>query len=96
MDLDRTPVLNLPLPHPDHLLVDDVLRLREAFTTLDTGFGEQRTELQAAMAQTRSDVSTALEATTTAVADALDEASADLTGQLRRLRLNQLLNLNLY
>ena len=30
MDLERTPVLNLPLPHPDHLLSDDVLRLREA------------------------------------------------------------------
>ena len=35
MALERTPVLNLPLPHPDHLLVDDVLRLREALTTLD-------------------------------------------------------------
>ena len=33
MDLERTPVLNLPLPHPDHLLSEDVLRLREAFTT---------------------------------------------------------------
>ncbi len=96
MDLDRTPVLNLPLPHPDHLLSDDVLRLREALVAIDAGFGAQRSEAQAAMAQTRSDVSTALEATTTAVADALDEVSADLTGQLRRLRLNQLLNLNLY
>lgn len=96
MDLDRTPVLNLPLPHPDHLLSDDVLRLREALVTVDAGFGAQRSEVQAAMAQTRNDVSTALEATTTAVADALDEVSADLTGQLRRLRLNQLLNLNLY
>lgn len=96
MDLERTPVLNLPLPHPDHLLVDDVLRLREALVTVDAGFGAQRTEVQGAMAQTRNEVSTALEATTTAVADALDEVSADLTGQLRRLRLNQLLNLNLY
>ena len=96
MNDERTPVLHLPLPHPDHLLSDDVLRLREAFTTLDAGFGQQRTEVQTAMAQTRSEVNAALTATTTAVADALDEVSADLTGQLRRLRLNQLLHLNLY
>ena len=95
MDLDRTPVLNLPLPHPEHLLSDDVLRLREAFTTLDTGFGEQRTELQAAMAQTRSEVNAALTATTTAVADALDEVSTDVLRRIRRLQLNQLLNLDL-
>ena len=95
MDLDRTPVLNLPLPHPDHLLSDDVLRLREAFTTLDTGFGEQRAEVQAVMAQTRSEVETALVATTTAVADALDEVSADVLRRIRRLQLNQLLNLDL-
>lgn len=81
---ERTPVLHLPLPHPDHLLVDDVLRLREALTTIDTGFAQQRTELQ-----------TALEATTLAVADALDEVSADTTRQIRRLRLNQLLDLGL-
>lgn len=96
MDLERTPVLNLPLPHPDHLLVDDVLRLREALVAVDAGFGAQRNEVQTAMAQTRSEMNTVLEATTTAVADALDEVSADLTGQLRRLRLNQLLHLNLY
>lgn len=96
MDDERTSVLRLPLPHPDHLLSDDVLRLREALVAVDAGFGTQRTEVQAAMAQTRSEVNTVLEATTTAVADALDEVSADLTGQLRRLRLNQLLHLNLY
>lgn len=95
MDLERTPVLHLPLPHPDHLLSDDVLRLREAFTTLDAGFGAQRAEVQAVMAQTRSEVETALVATTTAVADALDEVSADLLRRIRRLRLNQLLNLDL-
>lgn len=27
--------LNLPLPHPEHLLSDDVLRIRDAFTALD-------------------------------------------------------------
>jgi hypothetical protein len=96
MNDERTPVLNLPLPHPEHMLSDDVLRLREALVTVDAGFGQQRSEVQATLVQTRSDVDTVLEATTTAVADALDEVSADLTGQLRRLRLNQLLNLNLY
>ena len=81
---DHTPVLNLPLPHPDHLLIDDVLRLREALVTVDAGFGAQRTEVQAALA-----------ATTTAVADALDEVSTDLLRRIRRLQLNQLLNLDL-
>ena len=81
---ERTPVLQLPLPHPDHLLSDDVLRLREALVTVDTGFGAQRTEVQ-----------TALEATTVAMADALDEVSAETTRQIRRLRLNQLLSLGL-
>ena len=95
MDDERTPVLRLPLPHPDHLLVDDVLRLREAFTTLDAGFGAQHNEMQAAMAQTRSEVNTVLEATTTAVADALDEVSTDVLRRIRRLQLNQLLNLDL-
>lgn len=95
MDLERTPVLNLPLPHPDHLLSDDVLRLREAFTTLDAGFGQQRTEVQAVMAQTRSEVNVALASTTTAVADALDEVSTDVLRRIRRLQLNQLLNLDL-
>ena len=95
MDLERTPVLNLPLPHPDHLLSDDVLRLREAFATLDAGFGEQRAEVQAAMVQTRNEVETALAATTTLVADALDEVSAEVLRRIRRLQLNQLLNLDL-
>ena len=95
MNDERTPVLHLPLPHPDHLLSDDVLRLREAFTTLDAGFGQQRTEVQTAMAQTRSEVNAALTATTTAVADALDEVSADVLRRIRRLQLNQLLNLDL-
>lgn len=95
MDDERTPVLRLPLPHPDHLLVDDVLRLREALVAVDAGFGAQRAEVQAAMAQTRSEVSTVLEASTTAVADALDEVSADVLRRIRRLQLNQLLNLDL-
>lgn len=32
---DRTDHLDLPLPHPEHMLSEDVLRLREALTTLD-------------------------------------------------------------
>lgn len=95
MDLERTPVLNLPLPHPDHLLSEDVLRLREALVTVDTGFGAQRAEVQAVMAQTRSEVQTALAANTTAVADALDEVSTDVLRRIRRLQLNHLLNLDL-
>ena len=95
MDDERTTVLRLPLPHPDHLLSDDVLRLREALVAVDAGFGAQRTEVQAAMVQTRSEVSAVLEATTTAVANALDEVSADVLRRIRRLQLNQLLNLDL-
>ena len=47
------------------------------------------------MVQTRSEVSAVLEATTTAVADALEEVSADVLRRIRRLQLNQLLNLDL-
>lgn len=36
MNDERTPVLRLPLPHPDHLLSEDVLRLREALMALDS------------------------------------------------------------
>ena len=32
---DRTDHLDLPLPHPDHLMVEDVARLREALVSLD-------------------------------------------------------------
>lgn len=35
MNDERTPYLNLPLPHLDHLLQDDVERLRVALTVLD-------------------------------------------------------------
>lgn len=35
MNDERTPYLNLPLPHPDHLMQDDVERLRAALTLLD-------------------------------------------------------------
>lgn len=57
---DRTPNLNLPLPHAENLLIDDVGRLREALSGLDAWFGTQRSEVQAALSQTRSEVETAL------------------------------------
>lgn len=76
---ERTP-RGYPLPHLEHLLADDVLNLREAITGIDT---DVTTQAQA------------LSATTVAMADALDELSADTTRQIRRLRLNQLLDLGL-
>lgn len=36
MTNDRTPALNLALPHPTNLLQDDVLRLRESLAAVDT------------------------------------------------------------
>ena len=103
---ERTPVLNLPLPHPDHLLSDDVLRIRTALLLVDTGFGQQHSalqealttqlgEMQAALSSQQGQVQTALATTTSAVADALDEVSADVLRRIRRLKLNQLLNLDL-
>ncbi len=32
---DRTDHLDLPLPHPEHLMIEDVARLREALVSLD-------------------------------------------------------------
>lgn len=32
---DRTDHLDLPLPHPDNSLAEDVIRIRDAFTVLD-------------------------------------------------------------
>ena len=106
MDDERTPVLQLPLPHPDHLLADDVLRLRAALLLVDTGFGQERSAVQAALttqlgavqaalSSQQGQVQTALTATTTAVADTLDEVSTDVLRRVRRLQLNQLLNLDL-
>ncbi len=59
------------------------------------GIGLVTALVQTAMAQTRSEVNAALTATTTAVADALDEVSTDMLRRIRRLQLNQLLNLDL-
>ena len=92
---ERTPVLQLPLPHPDHLLSDDVLRLRDALVTVDAGFGAQRTEMQAALDAQRGQVQAALSTQQDVVSTALAEVSAAVDRRLRLLRLNQLLNLNL-
>lgn len=92
---ERTPVLQLPLPHPEHLLSEDVLRLREAFTVLDAGFSQQRTEVQAALNAQLDQVQAALSTQQGAVSTALAEVSADVDRRLRLLRLNQLLSLGL-
>lgn len=92
---ERTPVLQLPLPHPDHLLSDDVLRLREALVTVDTGFGVQRTEMQAALDAQLDQVQAALTTQQGAVSTALADVSADVDRRVRLLRLNQLLSLGL-
>ena len=92
---ERTPVLQLPLPHPDHLLSDDVLRLREALVTVDAGFGQQRTEMQAALDAQLDQVQAALTIQQGAVSTALADVSADVDRRVRLLRLNQLLSLGL-
>lgn len=38
---DRTDLLALPLPHPEHLLVEDVVRLREALVMLDAALSRR-------------------------------------------------------
>ena len=46
---ERTDHLGLPLPHPEHLMVEDVARLREALVTLDAGVAQRaRANLQIA------------------------------------------------
>jgi len=77
MPSERTP-RGYPLPHPEHLLSDDVLHLREAFTRIDADV--------AAQAQ-------ALDATTQVMAGVLDEEIGALQQALRRERLRRWLNL---
>ena len=42
MQNDLTPNLGLPLPHPGNELEEDVLRLRDALSALDTAVGTLR------------------------------------------------------
>ena len=51
---DRTPNLDLPLPHPDNFLDQDVPRLRQALSKLDSSVGQ--VEALSAEAQNAADV----------------------------------------
>lgn len=76
MQNDLTPHLTLPLPHPDNDLEDDVLRLRDALSAIDTAIN---TKADAA------DISTAVSAAVAALVaaapgtlDTLNEIAASL------------------
>ena len=45
MTPERTP-RGYPLPHPEHLLSEDVLNLREAITRIDADVATQETSLE--------------------------------------------------
>jgi len=45
MSAERTP-RGYPLPHPEHLLSDDVLALREALTCIDADMTAQQQDAQ--------------------------------------------------
>ena len=92
---DRTPYLDLPLPHPNNLLSEDVGRLRQAVITLDAGFQEQASQVQTALQHTTEDVGADLAETQRVVQDALSIQQDTVTRQLRRVRMNQLLGLNI-
>ena len=92
---DRTPYLDLPLPHPDNLLSEDVGRLRQAVVSLDTGFQEQASQVQTAMQHMSEEVVADLAETQRVVQDALSIQQDTVTRQLRRVRMNQLLGLNI-
>nr|WP_294510492.1 hypothetical protein [uncultured Bilophila sp.] len=99
---ERTPVLQLPLPHPENRLEDDVLRVREAFGTVDTAVGDAVASVEAAIAEartefdaTREEVSASMNSTVDAVRQALDAQRADIDGKIRLMRLNQLLGLDI-
>ena len=92
---DRTPYLDLPLPHPDNLLSEDVGRLRQAVITLDAGFQEQASQVQTALQHMTEDVGADLAETQRVVQDALSIQQDTVTRQLRRVRMNQLLGLNI-
>ena len=92
---DRTPYLDLPLPHPDNLLSEDVGRLRQAVTTLDAGFQEQAATVAASLEQAQNSVNTELTETLSSIQTALSDQQSYVTGQLRKIRLNQLLDLGI-
>ena len=92
---DRTPYLDLQLPHPDNLLSEDVGRLRQAVITLDAGFQEQASQVQTTLQHMTEDVGADLAETQRVVQDALSIQQDTVTRQLRRVRMNQLLGLNI-
>ena len=92
---DRTPYLDLPLPHPNNLLSEDASRLRQAVMALDAGFQEQASQVQTALQHTTEDVGADLAETQRVVQDALSIQQDPVTRQLRRVRMNQLLGLNI-
>lgn len=50
MSEERTP-RGYPLPHPDHLLSEDVLNLREALTRIDADVALQEASIQQSQEQ---------------------------------------------
>ena len=48
---EHTPLRGYPLPHPDHLLSDDVLRLREAIAAIDTDMVQNQSATEQVGAQ---------------------------------------------
>ena len=92
---DRTPYLDLPLPHPNNLLSEDASRLRHAVIALDAGFQEQASQVQTALQHMTEDVGADLAETQRVVRDALSIQQDTVTRQLRRVRMNQLLGLNI-
>lgn len=77
---DRTPYLSLPLPHPDNLMKDDVVRIRETVTGLDSAIHAQEQSTEDSL---------------DLVIDVVDEQYADLEKRLHKMRLNQLLGLDI-
>jgi len=48
---EHTTLRGYPLPHPDHLLSDDVLRLREAIAAIDTDMAQNQSATEQVGAQ---------------------------------------------
>ena len=82
---ERTPNLGLPLPYRDNDMVDDVERIRQSFSGLDTAVGEVRLTTAEAVKEAgvaRDAASSAVQGTDRALADvakALDTAGAAVT-----------------
>ena len=57
---DRTSHLNLPLPHAENLLIDDVPRLRSALSGLDAAIAAQTASVDAAIAAQTASVDAAI------------------------------------